>query len=55
VIVSVAEDRSGHLHLVAENALGRIAARIDAGLDLFNDDSFATFLWLHNRYILLCK
>lgn len=49
VIVSIAEDGSGDLNDIAENALGWVAATIDAWLDLFDDDSFTAFRWFHVR------
>ena len=66
VIVSVAEDGGGDLDGVAEDALGRIAAIVDRGLDLFDDDSFAAFGRFHawrgscgfdavERYVLMIR
>ncbi len=49
MIVAVAEDGGGDFDLIAEDALGGITTVIDGGLDLFDDDSLATFAGLHLR------
>jgi hypothetical protein len=50
MIMTIAEDGCGDFDLVAEDALGGIAAVVDCWLDLFDNDSLAAFAWFHARY-----
>jgi GH15 family glucan-1,4-alpha-glucosidase len=47
VVVAVGEDGCGDVDAIAEEAAGGIAAAIDLGLDVFNDDALASFDWFH--------
>ena len=49
VVVAIAEDGGGDFDVVAEDALGGIAAVVDLGLDLFDDDALAAFGGFHAR------
>lgn len=50
VIVAIAKDSGGDRDDVTEDAFGGMAAEVDGGLDIFDDDSFAAFAWFHARY-----
>ena len=47
MVVAVGEDGGGDGDLVVEDALGGIAAAVDLGLDLFDDDALAAFDRFH--------
>jgi hypothetical protein len=47
MVVPVGKDGGSDSDGVAEDALGRVTPRVDGGLDLFDDDSLATFGRLH--------
>jgi hypothetical protein len=47
VVVAVGEDGGGDVDCIAEDATDRIAATIDLGLYLFDDDAFTAFDGFH--------
>ena len=47
VVVAVGEDGGGDVDVVAEDAAGGVAATIDLGLDLFDDDALTAFGRFH--------
>ncbi len=47
VVVAVGEDGCGYGDLVVEDAFGGVAAVVDLGLNLFDDDAAAAFDGFH--------